>query len=149
MKAEHHHQRQQTADQDSRGPAGILGQEIKDQRQILAHHAADGPQNRQGQGTHHQEGEHGNKDQVDGFGNDPVQSLFHIGLDKYHQNNGDNSAGIADQMEWDQLKNRTGSPAETMAPQLGCIIIPATAAARIGLHLSFWASVKANNMGRK
>lgn len=82
----------------------FFGQEVKDQGQILAHHAADGAQNRQGQGAHHQEGEHGDKDQVDRLGNDPVEGLFHIGLHKHHQNDGDDGASVAHQVEGNQVK---------------------------------------------
>ena len=69
-----------------------------------------GAQDRQGQGAHDQEGEHGDEHQVDRLGDEPVEQLFHLGLHQDHQDDGDDSARIVHQAEGDQLKEADRLP---------------------------------------
>ena len=55
----------QTTDKNRRRPACIGAEEVKHYGQSLADNVPDGTQDQKGQSTHDQEGQHGNKDQID------------------------------------------------------------------------------------
>ena len=99
MQSEHDHDREKSSDQYRRRPARVGAQPAEYDCQpftgVLSHRSQYGQRQR----AHNQEGEHGDKDQIDRFGNDLIQRLFHKGLDYDHQDHRDNCRGIGHQIE--------------------------------------------------